>query len=228
MIHIKLPYSMMLDTQLADIDRIANATNGGTFAMDPNGVCYDLMNGMSVAFLDDSGFDGVIKAFTTDDNNVAHLTFNPDEKPFLFGAEAVKMLLYESRAFIPNFALPFTDIEIPFDVALACDPEQWYEITYLVGRLMNRCERIRKLKDLDAPIIIMLNEYRMLYEAVCALEHNYKDSETHERVRRFNGKPFTSLNDVGYSMLTGFDLRTPERKLLDAIFSNADEDSEDA
>ena len=50
--------------------------------------------------------------------------------------------------------------------------DEAYDLLWLLERVKNRNDRVKKLGDLGAPKIIMRNEYRLLWESVERLFYN--------------------------------------------------------
>ena len=67
------------------------------------------------------------------------------------------------------------------------------DVNDLYRRVINRNNRLKKLKELDAPEIIIRNEMRMLQEAVDALFDNAK---TANAVKGANKRPLKSLSEI--------------------------------
>ena len=103
---------------------------------------------------------------------------------------------------------PIREINIPVDVYQRICPAAWDDICYLFSRVENRNNRLQRLIELGAPEIILRNEERLLTEYIEQLEHNnlyaYKNSEGYH-YKRTDGRILRSLNDMGYSILHGWD-----------------------
>lgn len=212
MLNIKLPTSVYLDTQLHEF---AEKT-GRTFEE-----LESLMFGTTVLLLAENGECEIITAMTVDDESVAHLAFDDKNGAYLYGADAVKHLV--SKATDGEVIEPITEIDIPLDVFQKVNSARmWFDICNLAGRVENRVKRVEKLKSMNAPLLIMFNENRMLYESVCALEHNWIADKRRAPLTYATGKTLASLSTVGYSLVNGWrDEMTAEEKLIRAIFGSA-------
>ena len=127
-------------------------------------------------------------------------------KFYLYGSEAV--CYYRQSLDLPDVSL--TDIEIDDIVMNTEDFDTLYDILYLLNRVRMRNARFTRLLAMDAPAIILWNEYRMLQEHMEDLQDNnwcghpvinrfyttYEDEapEWHEEIRK-------SLTDINYSLL---------------------------
>ena len=117
-------------------------------------------------------------------------------QPFFLGDLILQHLLYQHRV------LRIGGIPKPVDTL--------YDILYLLNRVRMRNARFTRLLAMDAPAIILWNEYRMLQEHMEDLQDNnwcghpvinrfntaYEDEapEWHEEIRK-------SLTDISYSLL---------------------------
>lgn len=127
-------------------------------------------------------------------------------KFYLYGSEAV--CYYRQSLDLPDVSL--TDIEIDDIVMNTEDFDTLYDILYLLNRVRMRNSRFTRLLALDAPAIILWNEYRMLQEHMEDLQDNNwcghpvinrfntacedEAPEWHEEIRK-------SLTDINYSLL---------------------------
>lgn len=212
MLNIKLPTPVYLDTQLRELTE----KSGRTFEE-----LESLMFGMTALFLADNGECEIITTMTVDDESVAHLAFDEKSGAYLYGADAVKHLI--SKNSDGEIVEPISEINISLDVFQKVNSARtWFDICSLAGRVENRARRIVKLKGMNAPLLIMFNENRMLYESVCALEHNWIADKRRAPLTYADGKVLASLNTVGYSLVNGWrDEMTPEERLIRAIFGSA-------
>ncbi len=134
------------------------------------------------------------------DKELADLQTQGDTKisvPHLYGSEAVVWLC--------NFkqveCTAITSIDLKRDVFYEASGRQWIDISYAAARVESWNDRFARLKELDAPEIILRNEVRMLRERVEILESNrYGRPELHK-----DGTLCRALNDIGYSLLHGWD-----------------------
>ena len=96
---------------------------------------------------------------------------------------------------------PLTSIHIPISVFSRCTPQLWYDISSLFALIQNRNRRLCRLKEMNAPDIIIYAEEKMLWEGIELLESTY-----------IFGKPYyrpdntitRGLNTIGYSLLNGW------------------------
>lgn len=117
-----------------------------------------------------------------------------------YGEKAIHYLLDQSKEAFSDF--PLLEVVIPKDVFFACTPREWHDITALFVYVSNRSYRLKRLLELHAPEIIIMNEERLLWEAVARLEDNdnpYCKPEVNE-----NNIQRRSLSEVEYSLLTGW------------------------
>ena len=121
-----------------------------------------------------------------------------EKESYIFGSEAVVALCEDRGVEIT----PLTKIDIPVSVVFECNPEAWYDISILAARVENRIHRVKRLTELQAPMIILKNEDRMLQEAVEILETN--GGPFKPVTRGETGRTMRSLSDVGYSLLDGW------------------------
>ncbi len=212
MIHIELPTKMLLDTQLREIAPKLNREFGEL---------ESLMNGTAVLLVAENGDAEIVQSMTVDKDSVAHLAYDAENGKYLCGADAVAYLCKQADTDLKLLEA----IDIPSSVFRACHPQVWYDICKLAERTEWRAERIKKLSALNAPPIIMLNENRMLYDAICALEHNFVSDKEKQSLCRNSADKTTvlrSLNTVGYSLVWDWSRkRSDEERLLRAIFGKA-------
>ena len=86
----------------------------------------------------------------------------------LYGAEAV--LAYMEKLGLE--AHPLKEIDVDAILSICDTYDDAYDLLCLMRRVDMRNERVRKLEELDAPAIIMMNEYRMLQDTVDQLFFN--------------------------------------------------------
>lgn len=127
-------------------------------------------------------------------------------KFYLYGSEAV--CYYRQSLGLPDVSIK--DIEIDDIVTETEDFTTIFDILFFLNRVHMRNQRLTHLIELDAPAVILWNEYRVLQEYVETLQDNNwnghpiinrfntaKDDEApewHELVRK-------SLTDIQYSLL---------------------------
>ena len=120
-----------------------------------------------------------------------------------YGPEAIINICKDA-----NFEIhPLTEINVPVDVYYESCPIVWDDICFLFARAERRNSRLAKLIDMEAPEIILRNETRMLTEYIEMLEHNklyaWSGGDAKQLTDK-NGEVYRSLNDVGYSLITGW------------------------
>ena len=127
-------------------------------------------------------------------------------KFFIYGSEAV--CYYRQSLDLPDVSI--RDIETDDIVMNIEDFDTLYDILFLLNRVRMRNERLQFLTKIDAPMIILWNEDRMLLEYVETLQDNGwngrpvinryntanpdEEPEWEEEVRK-------SLKDIHYSLL---------------------------
>lgn len=85
-----------------------------------------------------------------------------DTKGALYGPEAV--IAYRESLGLET--LPMKTLHVNDILELANTFDEAEDLIYLMRRVKSRNDRVRRLKELGAPQIIMINETRMLWEAV--------------------------------------------------------------
>lgn len=76
------------------------------------------------------------------------------------------------------------------------------DIIEFASSVARRNERLSRLSEMGMPAVIMKNEKRVLKEKVEALEHNNLHGNP---IRHQDGTICRALNDVGYSLVNGWD-----------------------
>ena len=122
------------------------------------------------------------------------------EAKYDFGSDAITYLLNLHKK--TEDVIPLFSVIIPYQIFGEATPREWYDITCLFSRVNNRSDRLKRLTELSAPTIIMLNEERMLWEAITSLEDN--DNPILKPLVDYNDIMLRSLNDMEYSLLTGW------------------------
>lgn len=100
----------------------------------------------------------------------------------------------------------FDEITIPQDVYLEVTPQQWQDIEFLFSRIITRNNRLSKLIEVKTPEIIIQSEELSLNKAVAQLESNRGDKP----LKSPDGHTIRSLNDVGYSLIGGWESQMAE------------------
>lgn len=122
-----------------------------------------------------------------------------------YGAEAALKMAEDKGVKIP--ALTF--IELGTDVFEKATPAQFDDISHLAAKVEHFSKRVGRLIALEAPDIVYINECRMLREYVQAFESNRSFSSP---AKAADGHVLYSLNDIGYSLITGWDVSAAKAK----------------
>ena len=80
-------------------------------------------------------------------------------------------------------------------------PDQLSDIVYLAKLLRDSNDRIPRLKELNAPYILVANECAHLCKKVECLEDN---AHMPSPSKDLDGHVYASLHDIGYSILDGW------------------------
>lgn len=112
----------------------------------------------------------------------------------LHGSKAIQGL-----AFLAHVDLHVLEsVQVPLQIYRSSNSRQWMDISELVYEVISRNVRLDMLIECEAPTIILVNEERILQECVTNLESN-------NTLKRKDGTLIRSLNDLGYSMINGWD-----------------------
>lgn len=125
------------------------------------------------------------------------------EKRF-YGAEAIVEFAKSKGVDIPAL----NHFELGADISAHATEDQVANITALAARVERLNDRYKSLARLEAPDVILMNEARMVREAVEQLEDN---SGTYSPTLDQNGTVYQSLKDIGYSLVTGWDKSVLEK-----------------
>lgn len=98
--------------------------------------------------------------------------------------------------------------ELGADISAHATEDQVANITALAARVERLNNRYKSLARLEAPDVILMNEARMVRDAVEQLEDN---SGTYSPALDQNGVAYQSLKDIGYSLVTGWDKSVLEK-----------------
>lgn len=116
----------------------------------------------------------------------------------LTGSEAILWLCKEKGYDVQ----PVTEIFIPWEVYRECTDTQWLDICCFAARVEARSSRAKRLEELNAPKLILVNEKRIIQEQVQMLESNnlfgHIERRKDQTIRR-------ALNDIGYSLSCGWE-----------------------
>ena len=125
------------------------------------------------------------------------------EKRF-YGAEAIVEFAKSKGVDIPAL----NHFELSADISAHATEDQVANITALAARVERLNNRYKSLARLEAPDVILMNEARMVRDAVEQLEDN---SGTYSPALDQNGVAYQSLKDIGYSLVTGWDKSVLEK-----------------
>lgn len=170
-----------------------------------NGVDYDreFLEEVAQGSLLVNGLDG-IGPLNNHPTNAGIVLQNLYDKPTpdsgFIGAMAIDYLLKLTDT--ETDVKPISGIHIPMDVFYECSSSTWYDICTLAANANNRVNRYMKMCELNAPPIIITNEYRMAYEAINKLCCNGYNGTI--PLERCYGIAIRSLSDIGYSLAYGW------------------------
>lgn len=119
-----------------------------------------------------------------------------DEVLYYKGFEAIEWLCREKGINIK----PLRKIEIPVQLFENCDSEQWYDISDSFYDVVSKNGRFERMSSLNPPLIIWVNEARLVYEAVEFLESGKIGGGNR---RWHHGRMIRGLNDMRYSLIDG-------------------------
>lgn len=128
------------------------------------------------------------------------------EKRF-YGAEAIVEFAKSKGVDIPAL----NHFELGADISAHATEDQVANITALAARVERLNNRYKSLARLEAPDVILMNEARMVREAVEQLEDN---SGIYFPALDQNGVAYQSFKDIGYSLVTGWDKSVLERTAI--------------
>lgn len=201
MISVDLATPVILYKQIPGIARKLNVDTNFLKGFLVNAKCY----------VEDAGKSGVIVLDTSADTITQVAAAH--EKCF-YGTEA--LLKYAKSKGVDVPAL--NHFELGADILAHATKEQYADIIALSARVERFNKRYKRLAQLEAPDIILMNEARTVREAVEQLEDN---GSTHSPALDQNGGVYQSLNDIGYSLITGWDesvLEKNSNKAMEASF----------
>ncbi len=125
---------------------------------------------------------------------------------FFYGSEAVCM--YRQMLGLPDVGI--RSIDVNKIVECTCCFEGLVDIIHFLRIVDNRNERIKKLAAMNAPAIILMNEYRVLHDRVEFLQDNnwcgkpetwtYRDGDDDSEGEEIIKK---SLSCIGFDLVTG-------------------------
>lgn len=98
---------------------------------------------------------------------------------------------------------PVEKIELSLDVYYECCPLEWSDFCARAAEIESNCERYRKLVELKAPDIIIRAVSRQIRMSLERLEHNFPNDP--DRQATEDGRVRRALNDIGYSLVDGWD-----------------------
>lgn len=117
----------------------------------------------------------------------------------IFGSEAVALL--RKTLNLPDVSITHIPVNSIYDAISSFSTMA--DINYFLYRVKSSCRRIARLADLQAPPIIMINEYRLLQERVEDLLDNGWNGHPHEVEYEDEKEKRRSLKDIGFSIGTG-------------------------
>jgi hypothetical protein len=155
---------------------------------------------------------------TVDECGMAFSSFQKDiplPPVYFYGSEAV--CIYRQMLGLPDVSIRSIDINEIMESAPCFDI--LFDLLFFLHNIEMRNNRIKKLDAIDAPSIILHNEYRLLYETVEFLQDNNWCG--HPKVNRYNTaeeghepeyeeEVRHSLADIGYD-LTADCIYDPEK-----------------
>ena len=131
-------------------------------------------------------------------DTVVHIDYKAYDS-YYFVVEAI---LQYAKDIDASVTLPvITEIELGTDVFKKMPPDQLSDIVYLAKLLRDSNDRIPRLKELNAPYILVASECAHLCKKVECLEDN---AHMPSPSKDLNGHIYASLHDIGYSILDGW------------------------
>ena len=125
-----------------------------------------------------------------------------DCKPYDNCYFVVDAILQYAKDIDASVTIPaITEIELGAEVFKKFSPDQLGDMMSSLRLLKESNERVQKLRDLQAPFVILASEYALLCKKVECLEDNAHSASP---VKNFDGHVYTSLYDIGYSILDGW------------------------
>ena len=118
------------------------------------------------------------------------------EGKFLYGADGVQWLCEEKGVECPE---PVMYIKIPYQAYYEATDRQWLSISQFAAEVESRSLRIANLCEMGGPEVLLMLEYRQLWERVEQLEVNKMVPR-----RWSDGTIMRSLSDIGYSLSRGW------------------------
>lgn len=131
-----------------------------------------------------------------------------------YGAEAIVEYAKSKGVDVPVL----NHYELGADIPAHATKDQYADIIALSARAESLNNRYKSLARLEVPDVILMNEARMVREAVEQLEDN---CGTYSPALDPNGVTYQSLKDIGYSLVTGWDksvLEKSSKKDTEATF----------
>lgn len=186
MISIKLAFPIILEKQLPAIAKDL-------------GVEPDYLKG----FLRNTQFLGKNKDGSL---QVVPITMEPGQvqktvdpfEAYYYGGEAIIELAKSKDVSVK----PLTSIELGSDIFQGTSKDVFTDLMLFADKIDNACQRAERMKTLNAPAVIAMNECRVLYELVERFEDN---NHFPKSVLTSNGRPLSSLKTIGYSLVDGWD-----------------------
>lgn len=216
MLYLKLCTPVIIDSQIPEIAK--------DYGLNESEL-YEVLNGSKLYFRKKDG-TFADHAMTYVEAEELGLT----EANSVFGVSAILQRCHE----IGPELTTITEINIPADLYIRSCKLAWDDICYLFSRVENRNNRLQTLIECKAPKIILRNEERMLIDYIEQLEHNnlYRfRSDEPKHLLRADGRIYRALNDVGYSIIHGWDKEVQEQmekefqQFMNSIESDTDSES---
>ena len=131
-------------------------------------------------------------------DTVVHIDYKAYDS-YYFVVEAI---LQYAKDIDASVTVPvITEIELGTDVFKKMPPDQLSDIVYLAKLLRDSNDRIPRLKELNAPYILVASECAHLCKKVECLEDN---AHMPSPSKDLDGHVYASLHDIGYSILDGW------------------------
>ena len=123
------------------------------------------------------------------------------------GAEGIMLLTAEKGVDIK----PLSVIEIPYKVMSECNFKQWDDISYIFANIEKANNDFASYLSSGLPSILFTSYMGRLKDWIECLEHNdfsnirYTYFQKASFIPDVNGLALRSLNDIGYSLINGWD-----------------------
>ena len=189
MIYVNLHFPVVLRKQLLEIAKQMNV---------PEKELEDLLTNRSFYATKDEK-NGV---YAMPENNARLSAFLSGFKSPLFGSGAV--IEYAKAKGVEVH--PIKEIKLDYELFSRYPRQAFADIAYLAHCVEVRDSRAFRLDALNAPEVIIMNELRMLQEAVEVLE----DNDLFGKHLSSDGRVLKSLHDIGWSLIDGSERKAVE------------------